>query len=170
MVILDVFVVNTFHTTLFSHVIIGIDHGRSDVPAPDNKSLGCCCRNSLPTVINPLNKYLHPVRCRALEPPAKSIILLLQRICNQHKTISKRIKNMIFVKNPQSCVFSSIVHQKWCSLGTPCVLKCDYWPPQWNLGTGSYRGAYRVWAASSPDDCNQLDTTRHQGMQVSHWG
>ena len=24
-----------------------------DVPAPDNKSLGCCCRNSLPTVINP---------------------------------------------------------------------------------------------------------------------
>ena len=26
-----------------------------DVPAPDNKSLGCCCRNSLPTVINPLN-------------------------------------------------------------------------------------------------------------------
>ena len=24
-----------------------------DVPAPDNKSLGCCCRKSLPTVINP---------------------------------------------------------------------------------------------------------------------
>ena len=24
-----------------------------DVPAPDNKSLGCCCRNSRPTVINP---------------------------------------------------------------------------------------------------------------------
>ena len=24
-----------------------------DVPAPDNKKLGCCCRNSLPTVINP---------------------------------------------------------------------------------------------------------------------
>ena len=24
-----------------------------DVPAPDNKSLGCCCRNSFPTVINP---------------------------------------------------------------------------------------------------------------------
>ena len=24
-----------------------------DVPAPDNKSFGCCCRNSLPTVINP---------------------------------------------------------------------------------------------------------------------
>ena len=24
-----------------------------DVPAPDNKSLGCCCRNSLPTVVNP---------------------------------------------------------------------------------------------------------------------
>ena len=67
------FVINTFHTTLFSHVIIGIDHGRlgvtattpewfvvrrgrpSSVLAPDNKSLGCCCRNSLPTVINPLN-------------------------------------------------------------------------------------------------------------------
>ena len=74
------FVVDTFHTTLFSHVIIGIGHGREgvtattpewfivrrrdvpralllrsrDVPAPDNKSLGCCCRNSLPTVINPL--------------------------------------------------------------------------------------------------------------------
>ena len=27
-----------------------------DVPRADNKSLGCCCRNSLPTVINPLNK------------------------------------------------------------------------------------------------------------------
>ena len=24
-----------------------------DVPAPDNKSHGCCCRNSRPTVINP---------------------------------------------------------------------------------------------------------------------
>ena len=24
-----------------------------DVPAPDNKSRGCCCRNSRPTVINP---------------------------------------------------------------------------------------------------------------------
>ena len=96
------FVVNTSDITLFSHVIIGIDHGREgvmattpewfvvwrrdvpraqvgrelrqqhpsdllsgagtsqelrsrDVPAPDNKSLGCCCRSSLPTVINPLN-------------------------------------------------------------------------------------------------------------------
>ena len=28
-------------------------HSR-DVPAPDNKSLGYCCRNSRPTVINPL--------------------------------------------------------------------------------------------------------------------
>ena len=27
------FVVNTFHTTLFSHVIIGIDHGREGVTA-----------------------------------------------------------------------------------------------------------------------------------------
>ena len=26
-----------------------------DIPAPDNISLGCCCRNSLLTVINPLN-------------------------------------------------------------------------------------------------------------------
>ena len=37
------FVVNTCNITLFSHV-----------PAPDNKSLGCCCHNSLPTVINSL--------------------------------------------------------------------------------------------------------------------
>ena len=77
------FVVNTFHATLFSNVIIGIDHGRSgvtattpswfvvrrqelrsrDVPALDNKSLGCCCRNSRPTVINPLNTvYIIDVR------------------------------------------------------------------------------------------------------------
>ena len=26
-----------------------------DVPGPDNKSFECCCRNSRPTVINPLN-------------------------------------------------------------------------------------------------------------------
>ena len=64
------FVVNTFHTKLFSHVIIGIDHGRPGitattplwfivrwVPVPDNKSLGCCCRNSLPTVIYPLTHW-----------------------------------------------------------------------------------------------------------------
>ena len=65
------FVLSTCNITLFSHVIIGIDHGREGVTATtpewfvvrrrdvsraqDNKSLGCCCRNSLPTVINPLN-------------------------------------------------------------------------------------------------------------------
>ena len=72
------FVINAFHTKVFSHVIIGIDQGRSgvtattplviccpagtslelrsqDVPAPDNKSLRCCRRNSHSTVINPLN-------------------------------------------------------------------------------------------------------------------
>ena len=59
------FVVNTCNMTLFSHVIIGIDHGRSGVTATTlswfvvrrgrpNKSLGCCCGNSLPTIINPL--------------------------------------------------------------------------------------------------------------------
>ena len=59
------FVVNTFQTKLLSHVIIGIDHCQlgvtattllcsRDVPVPDNKSLGCCCCKSLPTMINPL--------------------------------------------------------------------------------------------------------------------
>ena len=71
-------VINKIDTTLFSDVIIEIDHGRSggsygnnilmicypagaplelrfwDVPAPDNKSLGCCCCNTLLTAINPL--------------------------------------------------------------------------------------------------------------------
>ena len=32
-VILNVFVVNTFDTTFFSHVIIGVDHGRERVTA-----------------------------------------------------------------------------------------------------------------------------------------
>ena len=70
------FVVNTCNITFFSHVIIGIDYGRSGVTAttpswlvvrrgrpssaPDNKSLGCCCRNSPPTVINPLSKPMSP--------------------------------------------------------------------------------------------------------------
>ena len=36
-----------------------------DVPAPDNKSLGYCCRNSLPTVINPLIHTIQPAKlCR----------------------------------------------------------------------------------------------------------
>ena len=33
-----------------------------DVPAPDNKSLRCCCRNSLSTVINPLKLTLNSLR------------------------------------------------------------------------------------------------------------
>ena len=38
-----------------------------DVPAPDNKSLGCCCRNSLPTVINPLSDTPLPCKPYAYE-------------------------------------------------------------------------------------------------------
>ena len=59
------FVVNTFYTTLFSHVVIGIDHGRSgvdllsggDVPraALSGRPGAGQQINSRPTVINPLN-------------------------------------------------------------------------------------------------------------------
>ena len=50
-----------------------------DVPAPDNKSLGCCCRNSRPTVINPdynMNKqrYIPPIydKIRSRPPPIRA--------------------------------------------------------------------------------------------------
>ena len=58
------FVENTLDTKLFGHDMIKIDQGREGVTATTpswfvvNKSLGCCCRNSLPTIINPLNKTL----------------------------------------------------------------------------------------------------------------
>ena len=65
----------SFDTELFDHVTIRIDHGWEgvmatapewfvelrprDVPATDNKLLGCCCRNPLATMINPLSKQGH---------------------------------------------------------------------------------------------------------------
>ena len=96
--ILNVFcVVNMFHTKFFSHVIIGIDHGRSWVTAttsswlvvwrgrpesaargmspPDNKSLGCCCRNSRPTVINPLIQIRHKLTIWTYLDTARSVRL-----------------------------------------------------------------------------------------------
>ena len=43
----------TGHTVLHPRDLLSCALG--DVPATDNKSRGCCCRNSLPTVIHPLN-------------------------------------------------------------------------------------------------------------------
>ena len=81
------FVVNTCNITLFSHVIIGIDHGRSG-----NKSRGCCCHNSIPTVINPLSN----------DHPADKLTLELQQFCG----------NQINISRPDPIFFSAESHHK----------------------------------------------------------
>ena len=60
----------------------GVPSERSsrDVPAPDNKSLGCCCRthgNSRPTVINPLNNTHKENRNRSY-----TYLIFFQLICS----------------------------------------------------------------------------------------
>ena len=119
------FVANTLDTTLFSHVIIEIDHGRSeltattpswfvtspvetslelrsqDVPAPDNKSLGCCRRDPLRdeydvTTSVPSDRVTSQINCgdatmlKQKRPwrhcgNGQSLIVFIGFVCSGHK-------------------------------------------------------------------------------------
>ena len=94
-----------WYNVFFSHVIIGIDRVIScpagtylelrsrDVPAPDNKSLGYCCRNYLPTVINTLvrtvcitEKYILSI---GLQRPGCDILYIVVRSVSKHQNPQK---------------------------------------------------------------------------------
>ena len=119
------FVANTCNITLFSQL-------RSrDVPAPDNKSRGCCCRNSLPTVINPLSMPRGPYN--------NTLLWTLVNKKIQHR-FSGMVKYIFNWKVLDRWLIGSMAHQHFVQgriyLSSVCVLMlmvvvCIWGPSQY---------------------------------------
>ena len=69
-----------------------------DVPAPDNKSLGCCCRNSRPTVINPdynmtKQRFMKRIfdKIRPKSPPNRATSLTCLHCDVTHLSVTKGV-------------------------------------------------------------------------------
>ena len=58
-----------------------------NVPVPHNNSLGCCCRNPLPTVINPLS-YL---RLTTTKPPSSTSTALCEGNPHQYGPVMQKV-------------------------------------------------------------------------------